>query len=66
VQSVRLRQGPLQRWLRLATVHVDTAGRGWQARAECRDTVEAAALLEELTVLARRARRARGGGGAAG
>jgi len=57
VQSVRLRQGPLQRWLRLATVHIDTAGRGWQARAVCRDAGEADALLWRLTDLAREARR---------
>jgi putative membrane protein len=57
VQSTRLRQGPLQRWLRLATVHIDTAGRGWQARAECRDAAEADALLWGLTDLARDARR---------
>jgi putative membrane protein len=56
VQSVRLRQGPLQRWLRLATVHIDTAGRGWQARAVCRDAVEAESLLWRLTDLAREAR----------
>lgn len=61
VQSVRLRQGPLQRWLRLASVHVDTAGRGWQARAVCRDATEAAGLLDGLTELARHARRARPG-----
>jgi putative membrane protein len=59
VQSVRLRQGPLQRWLRLATVHIDTAGRGWQARAVCRDAGEADALLWRLTDLAREARRRR-------
>jgi putative membrane protein len=59
VQSIRLRQGPLQRWLRLATVHVDTAGRGWQARAVCRDAVEAVSLLWRLTDLAREARRRR-------
>jgi putative membrane protein len=59
VQSVRLRQGPLQRWLRLATVHIDTAGRGWQARAVCRDAGEADALLWRLTDLAREARRHR-------
>jgi putative membrane protein len=59
VQSVRLRQGPLQRWLRLATVHVDTAGRGWQARAVCRDADEANELLWRLTELAREARRRR-------
>ena len=56
VQSVRLRQGPVQRWLRLATVHVDTAGRGWQARAECRDAEEADRLLLLLTDMARDAR----------
>ena len=59
VQSVRLRQGPLQRVLRLATVHVDTAGRGWQARAVCRDAGDATSLLWRLTDLARQARRAR-------
>jgi putative membrane protein len=66
VQSVRLRQGPLQRWLRLATVHVDTAGRGWQARAVCREAAEASALLEGLTDLARQARRARSNGSGRG
>jgi len=59
VQSVRLRQGPLQRWLRLATVHIDTAGRGWQARAVCRDAAEGGSLLWRLTDLAREARRRR-------
>jgi putative membrane protein len=59
VQSVRLRQGPLQRWLRLATVHIDTAGRGWQARAVCRDAADAESLLWRLTDLARQARRRR-------
>jgi putative membrane protein len=57
VQSVRFRQGPLQRWLRLATVHLDTAGRGWQARAVCRDAAEAEVLMDRLTHLAREARR---------
>jgi putative membrane protein len=56
VQSVRFRQGPVQRWLGVATVHVDTAGRGWQARAVCRDAGEAEALLVRLTDLAREAR----------
>ena len=59
VQSVRLRQGPVERWLRLATVHIDTAGRGWQARAVCRDASDADALLWRLTDLAREARRRR-------
>ena len=57
VQSVRLRQGPVERWLRLASVHIDTAGRGWQARAACRDAGRADALLWRLTELAREARR---------
>ena len=56
VQSVRLRQGPVQRLLRLATVHVDTAGRGWQAQAVSRDGAEAEAILAEITSLAREAR----------
>jgi putative membrane protein len=59
VQSLRLRQGPIERWLRLATVHIDTAGRGWQARAVCRDAADADALLWRLTDLARQARRQR-------
>jgi putative membrane protein len=57
VQSIRFRQGPLQRWLRLATVHLDTAGRGWQARAVCRDAADAEVLMDRLTDLAREARR---------
>ena len=57
VQSVRLRQGPWQRALRLATVHVDTAGRGWQASAVCRDAAESDGRLQGLTDLARAARR---------
>ena len=65
VQSVRLRQGPLQRWLGLATVHIDTAGRGWQARAVCRDAGEAEGMVTWLTELARQARREAGVGGAA-
>lgn len=56
VQSLRWRQGPVERWLNLATVHIDTAGRGWQARAICRDAGEAERLLDELTGLARQAR----------
>lgn len=56
-QSLRMTQGPLQRRLRLASVEVDTAGRRWRAAALHRDEVEAAALLQELTSLARAARR---------
>jgi putative membrane protein len=55
-QSVRRIQGPLQRPLGLATVHVDVAGK--RARAEFRDREEAEAdrLVEELTTLSRAAR----------
>jgi putative membrane protein len=55
-QSVRRVQGPLQRPLGLATVHVDVAGR--RARAEFRDrgVGEADALVAELTALSRAAR----------
>jgi putative membrane protein len=55
-QSVRRVQGPAQRPLGLATVHVDVAGR--RARAEFRDrTVEEAdRLVEELTAQSRAAR----------
>ncbi len=56
VQSIRWTQGPAQRRLRLATVHIDTAGQRWQAAARDRDVTEAAALLGELPGLARAAR----------
>lgn len=58
VQSVRLVQGPLQRRLGLASVHLDTAGGRVAAVAAHRDTADAVRLLEEVTVLARRARTA--------
>ncbi len=56
-QSIRRVQGPLQRPLGLATVHVDVAGR--RTRAEFRDRTmeEADVLVEALTVLSREARR---------
>lgn len=57
MQSLRWVQGPVQRRLRLATLHVDTAGRGWHAVAYGRDQHEAAYLLDRLTELARAARR---------
>ncbi|MGH3319013.1 MAG: PH domain-containing protein [Streptosporangiaceae bacterium] len=57
-QSFRYVQGPVQRRLGLATVHVDTAGRNWRAVARCRDAGEADTLLERLPELARAARRA--------
>jgi putative membrane protein len=57
VQSLRHVQGPLQRRLRLASVHVDTAGKAVHATLRDRDVDEAARALAELTDLARTARR---------
>jgi putative membrane protein len=56
VQSVRWSQGPVQRVLRLATVHVDVAGRGWHAKAGNRDAEEARQLLSALGNASARAR----------
>jgi putative membrane protein len=56
-QSFRHVQGPVQRRMRLATVHVDTAGRGVRAALRDRDVAEAAREIEELPELARVARR---------
>jgi putative membrane protein len=57
VQSLRHVQGPLQRRLSLASVHVDTAGKSAHATLRDRDAAEAATALDELTDLARTARR---------
>ncbi|HKU56609.1 MAG TPA: PH domain-containing protein [Gaiellaceae bacterium] len=57
VQSLRHVQGPLQRRLQLASVHLDTAGRAVHATLRDRDSAEAAGALAELTELARAARR---------
>jgi putative membrane protein len=57
VQSLRWVQGPLQRRLRLATIHVDTAGRNIHAAIRDRDCGEADLILGELTTLCRTARR---------
>jgi putative membrane protein len=56
VQSLRRVQGPLQRRLRLATVHLDTAGRNVHAALRDRDAAEADAALRDLIELARAAR----------
>ena len=58
IQSVRIVQGPWQRWLGLASVHADTAGLTIGAVADHRDLAEARWLVAELTDRARRARRA--------
>jgi putative membrane protein len=57
VQSLRHVQGPVQRRLQLASVHVDTAGKSVHATLRDRDAAEAAGALAELTDLARAARR---------
>jgi putative membrane protein len=56
-QSFREVQGPVQRRLRLVTVHVDTAGRGVRATLRDRDAAEADSAVAELPELARAARR---------
>lgn len=61
VQSLRLVQGPLQRRLRLASLHLDTAGRYVAGEALHRDVSEAGELLEDLMALTRRAREAEAG-----
>ena len=57
VQSLRLVQGPVQRRLRLATIHLDTAGRTVRAELTDRDEGEAYRLLSDLTTRCRTARR---------
>jgi putative membrane protein len=57
LQSVRVVQGPVQRLLRLATVHADTAG-GRSASARDRDVNDAWALAEHLSIRAPHARAA--------
>jgi putative membrane protein len=57
VQSLRRVEGPVQRTLRLATVHVDTAGRALHAALRDRDRGEADEALGDLVRLARAARR---------
>jgi putative membrane protein len=57
-QSFRRVQGPVQRRLRLASVHMDTAGRSVHAALRDRDVAEADRALAELVALGRVARRA--------
>jgi putative membrane protein len=56
VQSVRWVQGPLQRRLGLATVHLDVAGKRVNAKVEDRDSAQAIQILEAVPDLARAAR----------
>ena len=55
-QSIRRVQGPLQRPLGLATVHVDVAGKRTRAEFRDREVEEADQLVAELTALSRSAR----------
>ncbi len=57
VQSIRLVEGPIQRRLRLSSIHLDTAGRRVHAVLRDRDREEGARLLEELPEQCRRARK---------
>jgi putative membrane protein len=57
VQSLRRVQGPVQRRLGLASVYVDTVGRRVHAAIRDRDVREADGALEDLSRLARKARR---------
>ena len=56
-QSVRLVQGPWQRKLRLATVHLDAAGKHARAEFAQRSYAEARPLVDELAARSRSARR---------
>ncbi len=56
-QSVRRVEGPLQRRLHLASVHVDTAGKALHATLRDRDRLEADSALADLVAKARAARR---------
>ncbi len=55
-QSIRRVQGPLQRALGLASVHVDVAGRRVRVEFRDRSVAEADLLVERLTELSREAR----------
>jgi putative membrane protein len=58
VQSIRWVQGPIQRRLGLATVHLDVAGKRVSAKIQDRDDAEALEILAQLPDLARAARSA--------
>lgn len=56
VQSVRWTEGPVQRRLRLASIHLDTAGRSVYCVARDRDSTEAGDILAKLPDMCREAR----------
>jgi putative membrane protein len=60
VQSLRVVEGPVQRRLGLATVHLDTAGRALHAALRDRSSAEVRHVLPELISMARAARRQAG------
>ena len=62
-QSVRLVEGPVQRRLGLATVHVDAAGKDVRAEFRDRPGDEARRLVDELAALSRTARQLSQAGG---
>ena len=55
VQSVRWTEGPVQRRLRLASIHLDTAGRSVFCVARDRDCEEARDILTKLPQMCRQA-----------
>jgi putative membrane protein len=57
-QSVRLSQGPLQRGLRLATVHIDTTPGPVRVHVPDWDEVDAVTIVDGQSQRARAARRA--------
>jgi len=57
-QSIRRIQGPVQRRLGLATVHLDAAGKRIRAEFRDRTTDETDRLMDDLTALSRAARKA--------
>jgi putative membrane protein len=57
IQSLRVVEGPVQRRLGLATVHLDTAGRAIDAALRDRSAAEVEQVLPELVSTARAARR---------
>jgi len=58
-QSIRRVQGPVQRRLGLATVHIDAAGKATRAEFRDRTVAEADDLVEQLSDLSRAARQHR-------
>jgi len=58
-QSIRRVQGPVQRRLGLASVHIDAAGKATRAEFRDRSVAEADDLVEELSELSRAARQHR-------